>query len=60
MDINGMGPDRSSDRDPMDTYSQTVMRVTEIVTPHVAAVEVRNGRGSRVLRARTRSKTPFP
>ena len=43
MDINGMGPDRSSDRDPMDTYSQTVMRVAEIVTPHVAAIEVRNG-----------------
>src|SRR3954469_12290873 len=49
MDTNGMGPDRSSNPDPMDTYSQTVMRVAEIVTPHVAAIEVRNGRGSRAL-----------
>ncbi|HXE52485.1 MAG TPA: trypsin-like peptidase domain-containing protein, partial [Tepidisphaeraceae bacterium] len=47
MNINGMGPDRS--HDPMDTYSQTVMRVADIVTPHVAAIYVRNGPGNRTL-----------
>lgn len=46
------------DDDPLDSYSETVMRVAETVTPHVAAVEMtstrRNGRfrvgaGSAVL-----------
>ena len=46
------------DDDPLDSYSETVMRVAETVTPHVAAIEMtssrRNGRfrmgaGSAVL-----------
>ncbi len=48
----------ASDDGPLDSYSETVMRVAETVTPHVAAVEMtgnrRNGRfrvgaGSAVL-----------
>ena len=48
----------ASDDGPLDSYSETVMRVAETVTPHVAAIEMtgnrRNGRfrvgaGSAVL-----------
>ena len=34
--------------DPLDSYSATVIRVAETVTPHVAAIEMSgNGRGGR-------------
>ncbi|MGM9474271.1 S1C family serine protease [Pseudarthrobacter sp. YS3] len=52
------GPPPAADDDPLDSYSETVMRVADTVTPHVAAIEMtgsrRNGRfrvgaGSAVL-----------
>ena len=39
-----------ADDGPLDSYSETVMRVAETVTPHVAAIEMtgnrRNGRSA--------------
>jgi S1-C subfamily serine protease len=38
-------PDPNASEDPLDSYSATVIRVAETVTPHVAAIEMTGGNG---------------
>ena len=46
--LNGGVNESNAAEDPLDSYSATVIRVAETVTPHVAAIEMTgNGRNGR-------------